>query len=104
MCPKCRHPFTTSAGLKNHKNESLCKSRTFKNAFIPQEEFIESKLKKVIWENDRLNVQDRGSEEAQQSFASNSNDIQGETEGKTLCATAHSWEGQGQSLLANTIS
>ena len=102
-CPKCRQLFTTSAGLKNHKNGSLCKPRTFKNAFIPQEEFIESKLEKVIWKDDRLNVQDRGSEEAQQSFASNSNGIQGETEGRDLCATAHSWEEEGQSLLANTI-
>ncbi len=103
-CPKCRQLFTTSADLKNHKKRSLCSLRTFKNAFIPQEEFIESKLKKVIWKNDRLNVQDRKSEEAQQSFASNSNCIQEKTKGKTLCATAHSWEGQGQSLLANTIS
>ncbi len=104
MCSKCRHSFTTSVDLKNHKNESLCKSRTFKNAFILQEEFIESKLKKVIWENDHLNVQDREFEKAQQSFASNSNDIQEKTKDKTLCATAHSWKKQDQSLLANTIS
>ena len=102
-CPKCRLSCKTSAGLKNHKKGPLCKPRTFKNASIPQEEFIEFKLEKVIWEDDRLDVQDRGSEEAQQSFASNSNGVHGETEGKTLCATAHSWEGQGQSLLANTI-
>ncbi len=102
-CPICRLSYKTSAGLKIHKKGPLCKSRTFKNASIPQQEFIEFKLEKVIWEDDRLDVQDRRSEEAQQSFASNSNDVHEETEGKTLCATAHSWEGQGQSLLANTI-
>ncbi len=103
-CLKCWHLFTTSVDLKHHKKKSLCKSRTFKNVFISQEEFIESKLKKVIWENDHLNVQDCKSEKAQQSFALNSNDIQEKTKGKTLCATAHSWKKQDQSLLANTIS
>ena len=95
QCLDCREHFKNSAGLKKHKRVP-CRLRA-------QIEFVESKLGEVAWEEDSLEVQDRGSEEAQQSFASNGSGIQGKTEGNNLCTTAHSWEGQGQTLLANTI-
>ena len=95
QCLDCRGHFKNSAGLKKHKRVP-CKLRA-------QIEFVESKPGKVAWEEDSPDDHDRGSKGAQQSFASNGSDIQGETEGKDLCATARSWEEQGQHLLANTI-
>ena len=75
----------------------------FINISASQGELVEPKRVNVTWEEDSLDDQNKELKGARQPFASNNKAIQGEMEGKSGCATAHSLQGQEQTMFVNTI-